>query len=648
MYQVSAIDSTSVGLTPVFVYIATDHEDMKAERKAAHCITFPLLNIMLRKFRMCAVPVDLRSGVTRPQTYNRDCLKTAVDEIDRCRPFFLCFLGMRYGFVPFDMYETLNLPDSSQYAWIKQFPSSLSLLHYEILHAILNTTKPRADNCAHGHYGSLGVYYNSDPSKKLASLVRSAYGADYDAELSSRLAAANALHASHPIDDVRRSRHAFPRTCAPSSLVYGEEENQYIPSIPSTTLFYLRSPAFLASANFQEAVSIEEREIDVARKKIEENHLHRLECEVSEEVAALQQLAGKEPDDSVWAGDWLELYIFDAAGLIPKKSKSKNSARQSEKEGRSAAVLAAQRQVHRNILSLSRPGSRTGPVHAQTSGAERSSAAPKTATAASGSEHSRGGLEDDGGGDEDPERAPSHSTHSAAAGSSAPDESSLTRPKSALRTPLATSNAVSNQVDFAENEHVFVFEEPGAEGDSGERPDTAIQFFGDDRQLTAASEHHEDDFVNSGGGDVSSASEIKTGASELDSSSVPLEPESQNGYRLTFTYGPSVRHSKWISPASSAWNELIRIPIRQGIRLQGQGKVTIKLVKHNNNADETIGEAKLEVAKLLPHKTDFSVLRISSSVQLSLQAAFLPQRVQVIYARCLLIAADFGIIHVRS
>jgi ArsR family metal-binding transcriptional regulator len=93
---------------------------------------------------------------------------------------------------------------------------------------------------------------------------------------------------------------------------------------------------------------------------------------------------------------------------------------------------------------------------------------------------------------------------------------------------------------------------------------------------------------------------------------------------------------------------LIRIPIRQGIRLQGQGKVTIKLVKHNNNADETIGEAKLEVAKLLPHKTDFSVLRISSSVQLSLQAAFLPQRVQVIYARCLLIAADFGIIHVRS
>ena len=40
-------------------------------------------------------------------------------------------------------------------------------------------------------------------------------------------------------------------------------------------------------------------------------------------------------------------------------------------------------------------------------------------------------------------------------------------------------------------------------------------------------------------------------------------------------------------------------------------------------------ELFMEVAKLLPHKTDFLVLSISTSVQLSLQVAFIPERVQV-------------------
>jgi hypothetical protein len=622
LYQIPAMDLISVGLTPVFVYLATDHEDMKAERKAAHNITFPLLNIMLQRYRMCAIPVDLRSGVTRPQSYGKDCLKIALDEIDRCRPFFLCFLGMRYGFVPFDMYNTLNLPDNSQYDWVKQFPPTLSLLHYEILHAIVNTTKPRFDHAAHGHYSAPGMFFHSDPGAKLAPIIRAAYGADYDAEISSRLPEARSLHSSHPVDDARRSRHAFPRTCAPASVCFGSDENQFIPSIPSTTLFYMRSPAFLNSANYQEAMNNEEREIDAARKKIEETQLARLESIASEEEVSYKKQMDKEPDDNFWAGDWLEIFIFDAQGLIPKASKKTSSQTQAGKSKREAQVLAAQREVSQNVMSLSRPVSQAGLSKKNAALSAEAGAADALSAPAAPS-----GLEDDGGGDEDNQDVTSNPVDG-----KAPDQAGSSRPKSALRVSIKQGEIASSdqQLEFASDDRVFLFEETQEDGAVEQRPDTAIHFFGDDHLQTDEIERTEEQFVNTNAGDEDALgpSAITSVVSDTTADSL-VETETRNGFQLTLTYGPSVRRSKWIPVTSAAWNELVRIPIREGIRLQGQGKVTIKLIKRISNVDETVGEAKLEVAKLLPFKTDFSVLNISSSAQLSLQAAFIPERVQV-------------------
>jgi hypothetical protein len=615
---------------------------MKAERKAAHTITFPLLNIMLQKFRMCAIPVDLRSGVSRPQTYSKNCLKTALDEIDRCRPFFLCFLGMRYGFVPHDMYDSLNLPDNSQYSWIKQFPQNLSILHYEILHAVLNTTKPRPDNVAHGHYSAPGMYFHSDPGQALAPLIRAAYGADHDSELSSRLPSARSIHASCPVDDARRSRHAFPRTCAPASVVRGKDDNQDIPSVPSTTLFYMRSPAFLASANFQESANTEEREIDAARKKIEETQLRRLESIASEEELQSKKQVDEEPDDNFWAGDWLEIFVFDAYGLIPKNAKKSRSDAKTDKAKREAALMAAQREVSHNIMNLSRPASRMGSAQQRSTAADAptsfeaapvaTSAAVAVVPAASAAPAAvaltPSGLEDDGGGDEDVVTSSSANADTSAPNDRAPHDPATIRPKSALHSPLSQKKSISGQRDgvvFDMSDQALVFEDSGMIGDNGQRPDTAIQFFGDGQQAGAC-ERPEDEFLNAGVKDSDDSLGIPAALSD---SGLIVEPEVLFGFQLILTYGPSVRHSKTIPLTSSAWNELIRIPVREGIRIQGQGKVAVKLVKRMNGVDETVGETRLEVGKLLPHKTEFSTLSISSSVQLSLQAAFIPERVQV-------------------
>jgi hypothetical protein len=242
-------------------------------------------------------------------------------------------------------------------------------------------------------------------------------------------------------------------------------------------------------------------------------------------------------------------------------------------------------------------------------------------------------LEDDGGGDEDVGGAASGTVETSATNgktSNAPDEPVKIRPKSALRAPSAqeVGPGQREEVAFAPIDEVVFFEDSAANEDGGQRPDTAIQFFGDDRHQTAASERPEDEFVNTGEANADDSAVILPGLSDS-STDVVVEPEVRIGFQLSLTYGPSLRCSKTIPLTSSAWNELIRIPIREGIRSQGQGKVTVKLVKRTHNMDETVGEAKLEVAKLLPHKTDFLVLSISTSVQLSLQVAFIPERVQV-------------------
>jgi hypothetical protein len=44
--------------------------------------------------------VDLRWGITEEQSRRGDVLPVCLGEIDRCRPFFLCLLGERSGWVP--------------------------------------------------------------------------------------------------------------------------------------------------------------------------------------------------------------------------------------------------------------------------------------------------------------------------------------------------------------------------------------------------------------------------------------------------------------------------------------------------------------------------------------------------------------------
>ncbi|MDP8320806.1 MAG: tetratricopeptide repeat protein, partial [Candidatus Stygibacter australis] len=87
------------------IFISSTFIDMQAERDHLKNIVFPKVEEELRKNRVRLEVVDLRWGLDT-STINDESdrevrvLQVCLDEIKRCRPFFIGLLGDRYGWVP--------------------------------------------------------------------------------------------------------------------------------------------------------------------------------------------------------------------------------------------------------------------------------------------------------------------------------------------------------------------------------------------------------------------------------------------------------------------------------------------------------------------------------------------------------------------
>jgi hypothetical protein len=84
----------------VRVFISSTFRDMHAERDHLVKVTFPRVRQWCEHRRLHLVDIDLRWGVTKEQADNGAAIEICLKEIDGSRPFFLCILGNRYGWVP--------------------------------------------------------------------------------------------------------------------------------------------------------------------------------------------------------------------------------------------------------------------------------------------------------------------------------------------------------------------------------------------------------------------------------------------------------------------------------------------------------------------------------------------------------------------
>jgi tetratricopeptide (TPR) repeat protein len=121
---------------------------MQAEREELLKRVFPRLRRWCAQRALTLSDVDLRWGITEEQSERGESLPLCLAEIDRCRPFFLCLLGERYGWVPGRREFQPELLD--QYPWIRNHPDE-SITEIEVWHGALNQA------------GGQGLFYFRDP-----------------------------------------------------------------------------------------------------------------------------------------------------------------------------------------------------------------------------------------------------------------------------------------------------------------------------------------------------------------------------------------------------------------------------------------------------------------------------------------------------
>jgi len=118
------------------VFISSTFNDMHAERDYLLKRVFPQLSEWCAERKLNLVDIDLRWGVTEEDaTQNKRTIKVCLESIDRCRPFFLCFMGQRRGWVP--QADEID-PDYGIYENLKKYIGKNSVTEMEIIHALID------------------------------------------------------------------------------------------------------------------------------------------------------------------------------------------------------------------------------------------------------------------------------------------------------------------------------------------------------------------------------------------------------------------------------------------------------------------------------------------------------------------------------
>ncbi len=150
----------------IAVFVSSTFRDMMAEREMLVKQVFPRLRTLCEARGVGWVEVDLRWGINEEQVQRAGVVRTCLAAIDRCRPFFLCMLGERYGWQP----ERIEKGLDREFPWIEEY-AGCSVTELEIIHAVLRDPQ----------HADQAFFYFRDP-KYLDRLPPSSRREDFVAE----------------------------------------------------------------------------------------------------------------------------------------------------------------------------------------------------------------------------------------------------------------------------------------------------------------------------------------------------------------------------------------------------------------------------------------------------------------------------------
>ena len=180
------------------VFISSTFRDMQAERDHLIKIIFPQLRKLCEQRGVTWSEVDLRWGITSEQSAEGQVLPICLEEIQRCKPYFIGLLGERYGWIP----DVIDAQLMKREAWLQEHQQR-SVTELEILHGVLN------DPNMAGH----ALFYFRDPAyiESIAPELRRDFQEEAGQEEIERLGAAAARQAETGSSQRSHPKFTLPR-----------------------------------------------------------------------------------------------------------------------------------------------------------------------------------------------------------------------------------------------------------------------------------------------------------------------------------------------------------------------------------------------------------------------------------------------------
>jgi len=133
----------------VRVFVSSTFRDMQDEREELVKRAFPRLRKLCEARGVTWGEVDLRWGITDEQRAEGRVLPICLEEIERCRPYFIGLLGERYGWVPTRIEPNLI----ERQPWLSEH-AERSVTELEIVHGVLR----------HPEMANRSFFYLRDPA----------------------------------------------------------------------------------------------------------------------------------------------------------------------------------------------------------------------------------------------------------------------------------------------------------------------------------------------------------------------------------------------------------------------------------------------------------------------------------------------------
>jgi len=121
------------------VFISSTFRDLQEEREHLVKKIFPEIRALCRERGITFTEVDLRWGLTDEDVALGQVIRTCLDEVDHCRPYFIGITGDRYGFVPSYLDIQKDPLLVAQHSWTEDAAiEEMSITEMEAQYAVLN------------------------------------------------------------------------------------------------------------------------------------------------------------------------------------------------------------------------------------------------------------------------------------------------------------------------------------------------------------------------------------------------------------------------------------------------------------------------------------------------------------------------------